>query len=63
MLLTGDVSPAIGTVTQALVDQISTIQTEYVAACALIIIPAISIWAGPKILKFVKKFFNAASAG
>lgn len=63
MLLTGETSSAVSTVTQALVDQISNIQTEYVAACALIIVPAIGIWAGPKILKFVKKFFNAASAG
>lgn len=63
MLLTGDVTPAVSAVTQALVDQISNIQTEYVAACALIIVPAISIWAGPRILRYVKKFFNAASAG
>lgn len=63
MLLTGETASAVTAVTQALVDQISNIQTEYLAACALIIVPAISIWAGPKILKYVKKFFNAASAG
>lgn len=62
MLLTGDTTSAVTAVTQALVDQISGIQAEYAAACALIIVPAISIWAGPKILRYVKKFFNAASA-
>lgn len=59
----GEVNNAVSIVTQTLVDQISQIQTEYVAACALIIVPAIAIWGGPKLLKFVKKFFNAAAAG
>ncbi len=63
MLLTGETSSAVSTVTQALIDQVSNIHMEYVAACSLIIVPAIGIWAGPKILKFIKKFFNAASAG
>lgn len=64
LLLTAEPGTAqLSAVTQAFTSQVTNIQTEYVAACTAIIVPAIAIWAGPKILRFVKKFFNAASAG